>query len=83
MVSSELLQILVCPETRTALREAPPALIAQLNARVASGTLKNRRGDLITEPLTGALVRADSRVAYPLAGNIPILLVEDGIELDR
>ena len=81
MITPELLAMLRCPEDHSRLTAADAALLARLNAAVASGRLKNRAGQTIEKPLDGALVRADGQVAYPIIDEIPILLVDEGIRL--
>lgn len=81
MIDAELLNLLRCPETRQALTLIEPAALAALNSRVAAGTLQNRSGKPISEPLQNALVRADGAVAYPVRQNIPIMLVEEAVPL--
>jgi uncharacterized protein YbaR (Trm112 family) len=80
-VSPELLEILVCPETRQPVRPARPEELAALNARVERGELRNRGGDAVARPLAEALVREDGRVLYPVDDGIPVMLVEESIEL--
>jgi uncharacterized protein YbaR (Trm112 family) len=36
----------------------------------------------LTERLSGALVRAQGDVAYPIVDDIPVLLPDAGVELD-
>lgn len=81
MITPELLAMLCCPEDRSRLTAADAALLARLNAAVASGRLKNRAGQTIEKPLDGALVRVDGQVAYPIIDEIPILLVDEGIRV--
>lgn len=81
MVDPQLLGILCCPETHQPLREAEAAFVADLNRRIAAGGLKTRDGRVLSTPCEGALVRADGRVAYPLRGQLPILLVAEAIPL--
>ena len=83
MIDPELLKILCCPETRQPVSEADAALLAGLNRRIADGILKNRGGQPVTEPLDGALVRADGRVAYPVRHVLPIMLVEEAMAVDQ
>lgn len=82
MVDTELLKMLVCPETHQPLREADPALLAKLNEAIRAGQLKNRSGAPVTETLTEALLREDGQVLYPVREEIPILLVDEGISLE-
>jgi len=81
MISPELLQILCCPESRQPLEVAAPELVAQLNARIAAGQVRNRAGQQVQDPLESGLVRADKKLLYPIRKNIPLLLIDEGIEL--
>jgi uncharacterized protein YbaR (Trm112 family) len=81
-VSQELLQILVCPETKQPVAPAPADLLARLNEGVRSGNVRTRGGRAVTEPIAEALVRQDGRVLYPVDDGIPVMLIEESIELD-
>jgi uncharacterized protein YbaR (Trm112 family) len=81
MISPELVKILVCPETRLPLTLAEPSLVATINGAVATGALLNRAGQPITAQLSAALVRSDRAIAYPVIDDIPMLLVDESIEL--
>ncbi len=80
-VSPELLEILVCPETKQPVTPAAPELLERVNERIRAGTLRNRGGDPVESELTEALVREDGRVLYPVDDGIPVMLVEESIEL--
>ena len=80
-VDPELLEILVCPETKQPLRIAEEALIADLNEKIRAGTLRSRGGDKVEKPITEALVREDGRVLYVVDDDIPVMLIEESIEL--
>lgn len=80
-VDDELLEILVCPETRQALARASAEQLAKLNERVRSGALRNRGGEPVKGELREGLVREDGRVLYPVDDGIPVMLVEESIEL--
>jgi uncharacterized protein YbaR (Trm112 family) len=81
VIDKDLLQILACPESHQPLAEADSALLAQVNARVAAGQLKNRGGAEVKEPLEGGLVRQDKKILYPIREGIPVLLIDEGIGL--
>ena len=50
-ISQELLEILVCPETKQPVAIADDALIARINADIEAGRLRNRGGDAVSEPI--------------------------------
>lgn len=81
-VDPELLEILVCPETRQTLRLADDGLLAKLNARIRAGGLRNRGGDTLSREVQAGLVRQDEQILYPVDDGIPVMLVEESIELD-
>ena len=81
-VSQELLEILVCPETKQPVTPASDAVISAVNAKVEAGSLRNRGGDVVGEPIREALVREDGRILYVVDDSIPVMLVEESIELE-
>ncbi len=80
-VSPELLEILVCPETRQRVRPASTEILEKLNAEIEAGRLRNRGGELVSKPITEGLVREDGKVLYPVDDGIPVMLIEESIEL--
>jgi uncharacterized protein YbaR (Trm112 family) len=83
MIRSELLKMLVCPETQSSLSLASNELIARLNRAIALGQITNKAGQLLKKPLDGGLLRADQRVLYPIMDDIPMMLVDEGVSLDQ
>lgn len=81
MIDQSLLKILVCPENKTALREADSALVAALNEKIARGELKNKAGRPVVEKIDGGLIREDGKILYPVIEEIPVMLVEESIAL--
>ena len=82
MVDPQLLEILVCPDTRQPVREAPGALVEQVNAAIRGGSLTNRGGETVREPIEGGLVREDGAWLYPVREGIPIMLIDEAIPLE-
>ena len=81
-VSQELLDILVCPETKQPVQPASTEMLAAVNGRIEDGSLRNRSGDALSDRIEEALVREDGRVLYIVDDSIPVMLVEESIELD-
>lgn len=82
-IDKELLAILCCPETKQEVMLADEALIAQLNAQVRRGELKNKSGQPVSEKLDGGLIRADRKILYPIREDIPVMLIEEGIPIEN
>lgn len=82
MVDQELLDILVCPETKQPVRLADEALLARLNAAIARGGVMNRGRQPVTELVREGLVREDGLLLYPVRDDIPIMLIDEAIPLE-
>ena len=81
MIDSELLAILVCPETHQALQPVAALLVERLNADIAAGRLKTRGGKPVTEKIDGGLVRADGKLLYVVRQDIPVMLIDEALAL--
>ncbi len=78
-IAPDLLAILCCPETKEALTPLSAEQLAQLNEQIHNGRVKNKRGQPVTEPVDGGLIRQDQRIVYAIRDQIPIMLIEEGI----
>ncbi|MCB0324460.1 MAG: Trm112 family protein [Bdellovibrionales bacterium] len=83
MIASELLDILVCPETKQPLELLEGAKVDELNDRIRSGVVVNRSGAAVGEPVQGLLLREDGAFAYPIREGIPVMLVDEAIAMSR
>lgn len=80
-IDPALLAILVCPETKQPLTVASAELLERVNGKVAAGGLATRDGETVTEHVTEGLLREDGRVLYPIRQGIPIMLIDESIEV--
>lgn len=60
---------------------ADVALVEKLNQQIEAGKLCNRQGEPVKGKVSGALLRADGKVVYPIRDNLPILLPTESIEI--
>lgn len=79
---SALLDILCCPVTRLPLERMPASRLDRLNALVREAKVQNRGGEAVAAPLDEALMTRDGKLAYPVRDGIPVLLEDEGIELN-
>ena len=82
-MNQDLLDLLVCPDDHSRLHLADPPVVHKLNAAIAAGKLKNRAGAAVNSPIEAALVRVDGKLAYPVIGDIPHMLIDEAIPLDQ
>jgi uncharacterized protein len=82
-ISKDLLDILVCPETKQDLALAETSLVETLNKKISEGKLKNRVGEKVDGKITGALIRKDNKFLYLIREDIPIMLIDEAISMDQ
>ena len=80
-VNPELLEILVCPETKQPVAQASEEILAKLNEEIRSERLRNRGGKKVKSEISEGLVREDGKILYPVDDDIPVMLIEESIEL--
>jgi uncharacterized protein YbaR (Trm112 family) len=83
MLSKSLMEMLRCPEDKSVLAPADTALVARINARIASGRAVSRSGRKLERPIDAGLVRAGGDILYPVVDGIPRLLVDEGILISQ
>ena len=82
-MDKRLLTILRCPVTHKGLAIAKNDTLGRVNAAIAAGSVSNRDGNVLSEPLDDALVTDDEKLVYPVANGIPVLLEGESISLDQ
>ena len=81
MTNELLLPLLCCPLSRQPLAPAPVDLIVRLENERIAGTLRNRAGQPLAEPIAAGLVRADGALFFPVHAGIPVLVAEEAVPL--
>jgi uncharacterized protein YbaR (Trm112 family) len=81
MVDASLVAILACPETHQPVHVADEATVARVNAAIAAGTVENRDGEAVSEPIQAGLIREDGAYLYPVRDDIPVMLIGEAIPL--
>ena len=81
MLDPEFVKILVCPDNRTPVRPASEQEITDLNQKIEEGIIQNIGGRKINDKLDGGLIRVAGDRLYPVRKNIPVMLVEEAIQL--
>lgn len=69
--------------TGSTLRLADQGLLDRLNQAAAGGRLHDRLGRQWTRQIDGALINADSTIAYPIYHRIPSLVADESIPLGQ
>lgn len=82
MVDSELLQILVCPDTKEPVSLADADLLGRVNEAINAGKLRTQAGEIVTDAVEEGLIREDGRILYPVREGIPIMLIDEGISTE-
>ena len=81
-IDDELLEILVCPETRQPVTRAGADVLDKLNGEIDAARLRTRGGDKIEKRIEEGLLREDGQVLYVVDDGIPIMLIDQSIKLD-
>lgn len=79
MVDPKLLDILCCPETKQDVHLADEKSIKKINAAIKAGSIKNRGGETVKDPIDAGLLREDKAFIYPIREDIPIMLIDEAI----
>ena len=78
-VDKHLLEILVCPVTKTPVKLLAKDKLAILNREIEKGDITYVDGSPVEAPLDEALITEDGRTLYRVSDGIPVMLEEQGI----
>jgi uncharacterized protein YbaR (Trm112 family) len=79
MLNPQLLALLVCPETHQDVALASVEEIALLNDAIRRGDVRTVKGNPVSQPVEGALIREDRAIAYPIRDGIPVMLSAEAL----
>ncbi|NOZ03208.1 MAG: Trm112 family protein [FCB group bacterium] len=80
-IQKELLDILCCPETKEPVTLIDESLVVKINDAIRSGVIRYRNGETVTEIIDSGLLREDKKYLYPIRNDIPIMLIEEAIDM--
>lgn len=78
-VDKHLLEILVCPATKTPVKPLSQDKLAILNREIEKGEVTYVDGSPVEGPLEEALITEDGRTVYRVDDGIPVMLEDQGI----
>ena len=82
-VDPELVEILVCPDTKLNVDLAPAETVEKINLAIKENIVLNVDGQSVKESLQDGLLSEDDKIIYPIRDSIPVMLVGEGIPMDQ
>ena len=82
-VDPELVEILVCPDTKLNVDLAPAETVEKINMAIKENIVLNVDGQSVNDPLQDGLLREDDKIIYPIRDSIPVMLIGEGIPMDQ
>lgn len=82
-VDPELVEILVCPDTKLNVDLAPAETVEKINLAIKESIVLNVDGQSVNDPLQDGLLREDDKIIYPVRDSIPVMLIGEGIPMEQ
>ena len=82
-VAPELVEILVCPDTKLNVDLVPVETVEKINLAIKENKIFNVDGQSVYDPLQDGLLREDDKIIYPVRDSIPVMLIGEGIPMDQ
>ena len=82
-VDPELVEILVCPDTKLNVDLAPAETVEKINLAIKDSIVLNVEGQSVKESLQDGLLREDDKIIYPVRDSIPVMLIGEGIPMEQ
>jgi uncharacterized protein YbaR (Trm112 family) len=80
-IHKDLLEILCCPETKEKVALISEEELARVNAAIEKGAVKMRNGETVAQKMDGGLLRADGKYLYAIRDDIPVMLIDEAIDM--
>lgn len=80
-ISKDLLDILCCPDTKEDVHLISNEKVEIINKAITAGVIKIRSGKVETHSIDSGLLRADGKYLYPIRDDIPIMLIDEAIDM--
>ena len=81
--SSNLVQMIRCPVTKSDLCVASEEVVLELNKQIESRKLLNQLGQVVEVPIESGFVNQDQSLLLPVRGGIVILIADQAISLNQ
>ena len=82
-VDPELVEILVCPDTKLNVDLVPVETVEKINLAIKENIVLNVDGQSVNDPLQDGLLREDDKIIYPVRDSIPVMLIGEGIPMEQ
>ena len=82
-ISQDLLEILCCPETKVPVEMLDDERLGKLNSQIEAGTVNYVDGSKVETVLQEGLVTQDAKTIYRIDDDIPVMLVDQGIQTSQ
>ena len=82
-VDPELVEILVCPDTKLNVELVPAETVEKINLAIKENIVLNVDGQSVNDPLQDGLLREDDKIIYPVRDSIPVMLIGEGIPMEQ
>ena len=82
-VDPELVENLVCPDTKLNVDLAPAETVEKINLAIKESIVLNVDGQSVNDLLQDGLLREDDKIIYPVRDSIPVMLIGEGIPMEQ
>ena len=82
-VDPELVEILVCPDTKLNVDLVPTETVEKINLAIKENIVLNVDGQSVNDLLQDGLLREDDKIIYPVRDSIPVMLIGEGIPMEQ